>query len=286
LSLNLQLSEQLSAERFLLAQFGRINILSTAHHSALFVLPRIDIAPDELAGLDGLIVTIDENLKLFPSLVNQRAMHATVLGVPAAILEELQNHAEERRGALLTTKGNALHFLECRWAALISSPIGLPVRRRAAAKVLNIPDATLRLIDTPPPWPPHLQADFENWRAAFRIDRLSLDPGDGDYRDLQDVSRRVLHAHRQLIMLRLALRMKLYCQRHGKLPARLEEICDSTMTQLPTKWHEGQAFGYSQKGLAFRIESSPTLSVDPPSRDDHHRTAFGHLIALDFSPKK
>ena len=47
-----------------------------------------------------------------------------------------------------------------------------------------------------------------------------------------------------------------------------------------------QAFVYSQKGLAFRIESAPTLSVDPPSRDDHHRTAFGHLIALDFTPPK
>jgi hypothetical protein len=286
LSLNLRLSEQLAAERFLLAQFIRINILSMAHHSALFALPKIDITHGEFSNLDSWLVRIDKNLKLFPSLVNQRAMQATVLGVPAVILEELQNHAEGRRRTSMTTKGNALHFLECRWAELISSPIGLPVRRRAAAKVLSVPDETLRLVDKPPPWPPHLRADSEKWRAELRIDRLSLDPGVGDYRDLQDVSTRFLHGHRRLTILRIALRMKLYFQRHGKLPVRLDVLCDSTMPELPTKWHEGQPFEYSQKGLAFRIESSPTLSVDPPARDDHHRTAFGHLIALDFTPPK
>jgi len=279
------LSEQLSSERFLLPQYIRMGTIYIGNSTARRVLGTIDLLPEEYAELDAILAGIDSTLSLYPALVNERALHATILDTPPVVLEELRIAAMNRRASPPSPTQGVVDFVEQRWLEAVSSPLGLPIRRRAAAETLAIPNEALQIVDKPPPWDDETQRQFDRWKSTMYFDRLTLNPSNlFSLQNAVDASRR---AHRQIAMLRMALRMKRHRQLHGKLPRRVEELRDAAMPKLPTTWFEGKPFTimrFTEPG--FRIEASESLTAKPETSTPAVKQDQGLLIELFFGKTK
>lgn len=247
-------------------------------------MEKIEFTDAELVEMDHLLAEVEADFHFYPALLNQRAMESSILGNHAALVQQLRTNAHTRRSNSPTTTQELVFRLEQGWAAIVASSLGAPIRRRAAARVLNVPDDVLQLADTPPPWPTELHAKYDAWKASMEVDRISLNADGRSYLDA--VAKAGLRIRRQLAMTRLALRLKRHFQKHQRLPDRLEEVLDAAMPLLPTKWYEGRPFVYTVKGNAFRIEAAAVLSRDIVAGRADLETTWGFLMALDFSPPK
>src|SRR4029078_6051035 len=151
------------------------------------------------------------------ALVNERAMVASILLDSEALKEELQSEMMSRN-RIVFEANPAFIFFERRWIDVISSSVGLPARRRAAAQELRIPEDVLELIDVPPPWSEEARQRFDAWRLSLSAERLGLgsNPSDAISMALAAVKR----ARRRLAMVQIAFRLCLFQVLHGKLPEK------------------------------------------------------------------
>jgi hypothetical protein len=275
------LSEQLSAEKFLVPQYIRMHMIYVGNSTARRVLGTIDLLPEEFGEFDAILAGIDRTLRLYPALVNERAFQATILDARNVVLEELRYAVMNRRTGPSTLTQKAVDFMEQRWVEMVSSPLGFPVRRRAAAETLSIPNEALQLVDKPPPWDAETRRQFDRWKEMMFLDRLTLNPKKSG--GLQYAGDAALRAHRNIAMMRMALRMKRHRQLHGKLPSRLEAICDAAMPELPTTWFEGKPFTimrFTEPG--FRIEASESLTAKSETSTPAKKQDDGLLIEIFF----
>jgi hypothetical protein len=277
------LSEQLSREAFVVPQLIRIAIIGLANGSSWTALPLVDFTPEELAELASLAARIDRHFSVTPALVNERALEATIFQNRESLEDELRSSARSkfRTG---TTASEVWIFLEYRWIDLITSPLGLPARRRAAAQTLSIPNDVLELADTPPPWSQEQTQSFNAWKEALNIDRVSLNAGEGGAASALTYATRRLH--RQLAMTQLAFRLRRFDRIHGKLPDRLEELCNMSMPELPTKWFEGKPFIYTKKDRSFTLKADPSIIPEWPPANNQHRETLGLLFQFDADAAK
>jgi hypothetical protein len=221
------------------------------------------------------------------SLANERAAIATLFETPSRLVEDLQSVLSLPATTKRSWAESSYDFIHRRWVELIGTPIGLPVRRRAAAQTLRIPDSVLALVDTPPPWTETMQDEFNRWRERLNPSRLLLTEYDNN--PIAVLVPAGLRTHRRLVLNRLALRVKWYEQRHGRFPDRLEEICDQAMPTLPTKWFEDKPFEYSTSGRSFRVASnalSPDVARPGSVSDESWRTTYGLLIQINVESRR
>jgi len=278
-----RLSEQLSSEAFIMPQLIRLSIISLANHAVRTSIPLTGFSSEELAELADLAARIDRKLMVAPALVNERAMVSTVFQDQKALAEEMRDIASStfRSGV---ARNHAFVFMEYRWIDLITSPLGLPARRRAAAQALNIPNDVLDLADKPPPWPQERKQTFEAWNEALNIGRLSINGSPEGGASMLTYA--ALRIHRQLAMVQLALRLRRFDLLHGKLPDRLEDLCDASMPELPMKWFEGKPFVYTKKGRSFTLTANPSITPEIALTNNQQREAWGLLLEIDADAAK
>src|SRR4051794_17853763 len=105
---------------------------------------------------------------------NQRALDVTAFERADALAAELGSCAA-LPGAPPPTRWQKVELWgEERWIGLLSTPLGLPLRRRAAVQSLGIPNHVLALVDRPPPWSDDERREFDSWRWMLNVDRLLL----------------------------------------------------------------------------------------------------------------
>jgi len=281
LKVSFQIGERLSTDELIIPQLIHVAILGVANAYAHAVLPAIKLNEKQFRELDELLAGIERGLTFERALINERGAMATLFEDPEALKSEMYSAVvgqvpEWMRGAgILAERG---------WVELVRSPIGLPVRRRAAAYCLSVPDEVLALVDHPPPWPDELQKKYEPWQSTFNSDRLMLTARSSSA--FGNVYWAGLRARRRLVLTRLALRLKWHFQVHGRLPERLEEVCDATMTEIPLKWFEGRPLAYTKTDRSFRIDAEPSpadqVYGSALAREDV-RVGSGLLAKMEFA---
>jgi hypothetical protein len=277
------LSEQVKLEAFYIPQLVRISILGSSDDAGRFVLPFAEFSPDELLELSELAARLSREFKMAPALVNQRAMAASIVQDSEALDEELQWELQYRTRSPSLTE-HAFQFVERRWANLVSSPLGLPARRRAAAQTLRIPNDVLELADVPPPWSKEAQQRFDHWRDCLNAERVGLSPEPGD--TMSNAFRAAVRVRRRLAMSQVAYRLRRFDILNGKLPDRLEELCDASMSTLPTKWFEEKPFVYVKNGHSFTLRADPSIIPEYVAIHDSQRENQGNLYRFDADAGK
>jgi hypothetical protein len=283
LKTHLSLTEHIGANAFVLPQLIRIAILGVATSSIRVTLPNADFTECELAELDALLDRLDREFKLVPALVNQRAMDASIFQAPSLLATELTERSQSPVASNIFA-WRSWQAVNVVWCKLLTSPLGFPIRLRAAARSLSIPTEVLELVDVPPPWSESSHRSFIEWGEKTKIDSVTMIPAGGNYADV--LAATGCRAHRMLVMARLAVRLKRFHLKHGKLPTKLEEVCDAAMPELPTKWFEKQPLKYTTTASAFRIETSSSLVPNYAVGREDIRQSIGLLMKMDFAPKK
>ena len=82
-------------------------------------------------------------------------------------------------------------------------------------------------------------------------------------------------------MMQLAFRLRRFDRIHGKLPDRLQDLCDMSMPELPTKWFEGKPFIYTKKDRSFTLTADPSIVPDWPPANNQQRETLGLLFEFD-----
>lgn len=282
LRLSFGLSEQLAADQRLLSQLVREGVLGVANAQVHKVLPSLVLNEQRFKTLDSVLADNERTISLQQALFNERATLASVFETPSKLRGELRSSL----GGFDWSghPGDSTYkFLQYRWGDLVVTPVGLPFRRRAAARALQVPDAVLELVDVPPPWPKERQKEYERWRGTLNADRVMLEPSGTDSIGMVATAGR--RVRRRLLLTRLALRVQWYAQVHGRLPQKLEDVCDSSMQEIPIKWFESKPLQYSVNGNSFRIAAEHCEYIEgaslPSGREDL-KVSCGLLIKMDL----
>jgi len=274
-----RLSDQYSAEPSSEGASVQGGVIMVINDLARTLVPAMRLDDEQFRRLDAVLDETLAGLKYSRAYRGQRVLAAERCDDLKELRGTLQNLARRRRAKRWDE--HVLSFLDLRWVDLVVSPLGLPVRRRAAAQALRIPDEVLGLVDEPRPWSSAKQQYFEEWWRVLSVDRLSLRPNETS--SLENAFTGPLMSRRGLTMMRLGVRLKRFADRYGRLPERLEEICDAAMPELPTTWFEGAPFIYTKEGLAFRIEPSKSLpGVFAGPKGDFTDERYGVLLKMDF----
>jgi hypothetical protein len=276
----LLLPEQLAGDAFVIPQLVRVAINGVAVSTARAALLDAGFSPNELLQLSDLMLRLERDFKMTPSLINERATAASVFLDSAAIGQSLRDEAERWKQSGLRSKPRSM--LDFLWADVVASPLGLPARLRAAAEALSIPNEALALADLPPPWTPEQTKLFNACHDKTGTKKLTLEPNASSSSVLGVTTVAARRARRLLSLTALAYRLKRFEVVNTRLPERLQEVCDPTMPTLPTTWFGNEPIGYTKEGKWFRLEASRSIEPDALMTNRGQRLSWGLLLEVDL----
>lgn len=273
-------SSLLSKEQFVSPQSIRMSVVSLAIGVARDILgPHFEAG--DLLEFDSLLNEVDAQMSLFQSLINERAVNASLFQTPEALRGQLRSDLELRTIPPPTTMDKVFQRVDQIWTEFLCTPVGLPLRLRTAANSLSVPNNVLRLVDKPLPWSLDDSREFERWKD-------SLDPGNvflcrPNSAELQSAVVAFRRIHRQIALLRLALRILHHQKVQGELPESLADVCRDA-PDLPKKWFANESVLYSKEDRGFRLNAPPSVVPDVPIVNQGHRVNLGLLLDVRWLP--
>jgi hypothetical protein len=249
------LTEQLAADQIVIPQLIRIALLGVVSEPNRVALESLDFTPDELDELCALIGKVEANLRFEASLRNERAAAAVHFQSPKNWADSVGARANAAAKGTPTSSYRAWSIAEWQWARLVSSPVGLPTRLRAAAEALQMPDDVCSLVDLPNPLPEETAKLLERHRSTLDVERLGLNEPTSTA--IGVLLRAGLLARQRLDLTRIMLRVRRYYVVNGKLPVKLDDVCGGPLPTIPAKWFEGKQPDYvHEKGEVFLSASA------------------------------
>jgi hypothetical protein len=103
---------------------------------------------------------------------------------------------------------------------------------------------------------------------------------------MSNAFRAAVRVRRRLAMSQVAYRLRRFDILNGKLPDRLEELCDASMSTLPTKWFEEKPFVYVKNGHSFTLRADPSIIPEYVAIHDSQRENQGNLYRFDADAGK
>ena len=84
---------------------------------------------------------------------------------------------------------------------------------------------------------------------------------------------------------RLALRLRRYFDQHGRLPDKLDDVCDDAMPKIRLEWFQNQPIVYKPSAKGFRLEA-PAAILPESERAKVHETPPGGEYGLEIEFKR
>jgi hypothetical protein len=239
-----RLTDQMSADPLLISQVVRLGNLTAACTHLEVCLTYAAPTDQEARMLDCHLSKHDDGFKLDKTLIGDRAFLASLL---------------EDRNLCRIYLFNSFPIHEHRWTNRLwleafLSPLGRPAMLEAQTQYLELYDRLRAMVDRPE----FDESEFEeqyNWYVKRSpLHQLAGLDEDAIFGFSKRFPVHVILAHRRLIVTRLALRLRCYYDKHGKLPATLDDLCDADMPRIRLDWFKNHPITYRPSPSGFRLE--------------------------------
>jgi hypothetical protein len=101
---------------------------------------------------------------------------------------------------------------------------------------------------------------------------------------LSKLHERCQTVHRQIVFMRVALRLRRYRDQFGRLPEKLDDVLDDTMPKIRLEWFKNQPITYKRTAKGFRLEV-PESILPPEERGKVHETPLSGDYGLEIEFK-
>jgi hypothetical protein len=204
---------------------------------------------EEFRALDKMFAAADDGFGIGAVWQSERALWLTVLEDPKQLRDFLQWGPSN-----LGPMNDFEKFIKRRWGDVIASPLGRPIILKTQTAFLKLSEKVSKLNDRPLVDPKERDAAFEEFERVAAIQRVGLDVGDWGLRASNTFDQACERAHRRNVLARLALRLRRYYDQKGRLPGKLEELCDADMPRIRIDWFRNKPIVYAPSVEGFRLE--------------------------------
>jgi hypothetical protein len=234
-----------------MACIARLSVQSTASECLLECIARASVPAGEFQALDELLAGDFHGIDIRPMLMGERARYLEILD------------SDEGMHGLLTAWGGMgvrdYYGLErgmyVWWLKALASPLGQPIRLRTAAEALRFTKKVGPDLERADVEPGIIDAALDEFRRKSPLhqsvhDSGGLSPSEWHWAGGPWRAR----MQRRIVLTRLALRLRRHYDQHGRMPAKLDELCDASMPKVSLEWFGDHPITYKPSAKGFRLE--------------------------------
>jgi len=256
---SLALSEQYLHEPCAISHLVRLHLFGKGIEQLGMCLKFGSPSATEFERIDALLRRREDGFELKAALLAERAMWITSLNQSNDIWILAWNRRRESPRSPLS--GAMLRW----WSQSVGSPLGKPMMLRVQAEYVDAFAQIAPEVDQPTSDPAAV-LQFVERRNKGGLFQRSLDTEeDFNGKTLYFLVKRCHSVHRQIVFIRLALRLRRHFDKHGRLPDKLDDLCDKTMPKIRLEWFQNQPIVYKPRANGFRLEL-PESIVSPDTR--------------------
>jgi hypothetical protein len=256
---SLALSEQYLHEPFAISHVVRLYLFGKGIEQLGMCLKFGSPMPTEFERIDALLRKREYGFELDAALLTERSMWFTSLNQPSVVWILGWN------GRRISSRGPLSNTVSRWWSQLVASPIGNPILTRGQAEYLVAFSRLAPEVEQPDTEPATVLRFVERHSRESILHRSLDTEEDFGVRSLYLMIKRCQLVHRQIVFARLALRLRRYFDRRGRLPEKLDDLCDATMPKIRLEWFQNQPIVYKPRANGFRLEL-PESIVPPEAR--------------------
>jgi hypothetical protein len=274
--LSVAASNQVSVDPCAMALFARFNVLKESFNQLMMCLAYSRVPEVEFAAIDRLLAQFEDGLNVKAAMQAQRAMLLTTF--------ENTKHFQFIRSIewqRSPTRDELSFAFYRKWMDLLSTPLGRPTLVNSQVEYMKAYNRFASMIDDPKA--ASLEIDVDELERNCSLKRTVGNAEWLDLRLFRAMHRRCRTIHRQIVFARLALRLRMHFDRHGRLPKNLDDLCDATMPKIRLEWFGDQPIVYKPSAKGFSLEA-PESIVSPEERSRVHMTPINteYVFEVEF----
>jgi hypothetical protein len=240
-------TQQLANDPFAISQLVRLIVMSHAIDQLMMCLCWLSPPELEFAAIDRLLAGWEVAFDLESLVGAERGMWLTTLERPNIFWVVTSRTQRKPQGIERTLDGWLLD--------VASSQLGRPLRLRAQVEYLKWSPRLTTALDRPQTDPNAFDRETEVVENASTLNRITGETGGSGVKWLAALQRRCSINHQKITLARLALRLRRHFDQYGRLPEKLDELCDESMPKIRLEWFLNQAIVYKPSAKGFRLET-------------------------------